>query len=98
MRWLIIEDALRDRKGHWFEYLSTFYEGLRALGDSVEILADHRAEPHIIERLQARPVLPDSIWHRMGDDAGSFTRYARIPLHALATRRAKRALKRSMAA
>ena len=21
MRWLIVEDALRDRKGHWFNYL-----------------------------------------------------------------------------
>jgi len=31
MRWLIVEDALRDRKGHWFEYLGTFARELRAL-------------------------------------------------------------------
>ncbi|MEI9864586.1 MAG: hypothetical protein WDN00_08545 [Limisphaerales bacterium] len=35
MRWLIVEDALRDRKGHWFEYLGTFARELRALDDEV---------------------------------------------------------------
>ena len=30
MKWLIVEDALRNRKGHWLEYVSTF---VRALGD-----------------------------------------------------------------
>jgi hypothetical protein len=33
MKWLIVEDALRDRKGHWLEYVSTFVRELRALGD-----------------------------------------------------------------
>ena len=62
MRWLIAEDALRDRKGHWFEYLGTFARELRALGDDVTILADSAAEPFLVEQLQARPVLPASIW------------------------------------
>jgi len=38
MRWLIVEDALRDRKGHWLEYVSTFVRELRALGDEVVVL------------------------------------------------------------
>jgi hypothetical protein len=38
MKWLIVEDALRDRKGHWLEYVSTFVRGLTALGDEVAIL------------------------------------------------------------
>ena len=41
MRWLIVEDALRDRKGYWFEYVSTFAQDLQGLGDPVTILADH---------------------------------------------------------
>jgi hypothetical protein len=45
MRWLIVEDALRDRKGHWFEYVETFARELRALGDQVTVLADRAAEP-----------------------------------------------------
>lgn len=85
MRWLIVEDALRDRKGHWFEYLGTFDRELRALGDEVTILADRSAEPFLMEQLQAQPVLPDSIWHRMGDGADPLRRYLRVPTHAWQT-------------
>jgi glycosyltransferase involved in cell wall biosynthesis len=90
MNWLIVEDALRDRKGHWFEYIATFNQGLRALGDQVTLLADHHAEPFILETLQAKAVLPDSIWHRMGDGAGALKRYLRVPVHAWQTWRAMR--------
>lgn len=90
MRWLIVEDALRDKKGHWFEYLGTFDRELRALGDDVTILADHSAEPFVIEQLQARPVLPDSIWRRMNDKTGLLGRYLRVPVHGWNTYRAVR--------
>jgi glycosyltransferase involved in cell wall biosynthesis len=88
MRWLIVEDALRDRKGHWFEYLGTFARELRALGDDVTILADSSAELFLIGQLQVKPVLPTSIWHRMGDGAGALRRYLRVPAHAWQTYRA----------
>jgi len=87
MRWLIVEDALRDRKGHWFEYLGTFARELRALGDEVTILADRSAESFLVEQLEVRPVLPASIWHRMGDGAGAPRRYWRVPAHAWKTYR-----------
>jgi hypothetical protein len=85
MKWLIVEDALRDRKGHWLEYVSTFVRGLTALGDEVEVLCDCRAEGFILEQTGALPVLPESIWHRMGDGAGAVKRYLRVPGHAVAT-------------
>jgi glycosyltransferase involved in cell wall biosynthesis len=88
MRWLIVEDALRDKKGHWFEYQVTFARELRALGDDVTILADRSAELFIVEQLRAKPVLPDSIWHRMGDSAGPLRRYARVPAHGWNTYKA----------
>jgi glycosyltransferase involved in cell wall biosynthesis len=88
MRWLIVEDALRDRKGHWFEYVRTFDQGLKEIGDQVVILADRQAEPFIQEALHAKPILPDSIWNRMGDGAGSIRRYLRVPVHAWQTWRA----------
>ncbi len=90
MKWLVVEDALRDKKGHWFEYLSTFDRELRAMGDDVTILADRSAEPFILQQLRARPVLPDSIWHRMGDRAGALRRYLRVPAHGWKTYRAVR--------
>ena len=85
MKWLIVEDALRDRKGHWLEYVSTFVRELRALGDEVVVLCDRKAQGFVMEQTGARPVLPESIWHRMGDGAGALKRYLRVPTHAVAT-------------
>jgi glycosyltransferase involved in cell wall biosynthesis len=85
MHWLIIEDALRDRMGHWLEYVSTFVRGLRQLGDEVTVLCDRKAERFILEQTGARSVLPESIWHRMSDGAGAMRRYLRVPGHAVAT-------------
>ena len=85
MNWLIVEDALRDRKGHWLEYVSTFVRGLTALGDEVVVLCDRKAQGFVMEQTGALPVLPESIWHRMGDGAGALKRYLRVPGHAVAT-------------
>jgi hypothetical protein len=85
MKWLIVEDALRDRKGHWLEYVTTFVQGLKELGDEVVVLCDRKAEGFVMEHTGARPVLPESIWHRMGDGAGAVKRYLRVPGHSIAT-------------
>ena len=85
MNWVIVEDALRDRKGHWLEYVSTFVRGLTALGDEVVVLCDRKAQGFVMEQTGALPVLPESIWHRMGDGAGALNRYLRVPGHAVAT-------------
>jgi len=81
MRWLIVEDALRDRKGHWLEWVTTFERGFRELGDEVTVLADAEVEPDIRQALRADPVLPRSIWHRLGDGSGALTRYGRVFAH-----------------
>ena len=78
MRWLIVEDALRDRKGHWFEYVRTFRNGLVALGDSVTVLASKEAKAFIQTELEAKPVLPEYIWHRMSDGSSVLKRYLRV--------------------
>lgn len=85
LNWLIVEDALRDKWGHWVEYLQTFRRGLEECGDGVAILCDRRAEPGIVEEFGAVPVLPQSIWHRMSDGAQVLRRYARVPWHGFAT-------------
>jgi glycosyltransferase involved in cell wall biosynthesis len=85
MRWLIVEDALQDRTGHWFESMRTFRDGLTALGDDVALLVSKKAAPFIVDELNARRVLPPSIWHRMSDDAGVLRRYLRVPWHAFQT-------------
>jgi glycosyltransferase involved in cell wall biosynthesis len=87
LRWLIVEDALRDRTGHWFEYIRTFTQALARLGDPVTVLAERTAQPFIVEGLPAQPVLPASIWHRMSDGAPALTRYWRVPSHGWQTYR-----------
>lgn len=90
MKWLIVEDALKNRQGHWVEYIDTFRSGLTRLGYDVTVLTDRSAEAFIAERVDTHPVLPESIWHRMGDNASRITRYLRVPRHALQTRSAIR--------
>ena len=85
MRWLIAEDSLESRKGHWFEYLQGFAKKLPLFGDEVEIAVSRSAEPFIEEQLGARRILPESAFSKMSDDAPGWKRYARIPLHALRT-------------
>lgn len=87
LRWWIVEDALRDRKGHWSEYLQTVRRGLEAEGDEVCIFADRECEPALAETLGAEPVLPKSIWARMSDGASKWLRLLRVPAHGFATYR-----------
>ena len=88
LRWWILEDALRDRQGHWSEYLQTFRRGLEQEGDEVRIFADRECEPALAKTLRAEPVLPKSIWARMSDGAPKWRRLLRIPAHGFATYRA----------
>jgi glycosyltransferase involved in cell wall biosynthesis len=88
MKWWIFEDALRDRRGHWSEYLQTFRRGLEAESDEVRIFADRECEPVLAKTLSAEPVLPESIWARMSDGAPKWRRLLRIPAHGVATYRA----------
>jgi hypothetical protein len=86
--WWIIEDALCNRKGHWFEYLRTFQNGLAAEGDQVRFFASRECEPEVVDVFGAEPVLPKSIWARMSDGASKLRRLLRIPAHAITTYRA----------
>lgn len=88
LRWWIVEDALRDRKGHWLEYLQTFQRGLMAEGDEVRFFASEECSPDVTSLFDAEAVLPRSIWARMSDGASKWRRLLRIPAHGLATYRA----------
>jgi glycosyltransferase involved in cell wall biosynthesis len=88
LRWWILEDALRDRKGHWLEYLQTFQRGLMAEGDEVRFFASKECSPDAAALFDAEAILPRSIWARMSDGASKLRRLLRIPAHGLATYRA----------
>jgi polysaccharide pyruvyl transferase WcaK-like protein/glycosyltransferase involved in cell wall biosynthesis len=85
MRWLIVEDSLENRKGHWFEYLSAFHRELPRLGDAVTWLVCQNAGTEVRSHFGALPVLPESAFRKMSDGAPAWHRYARIPVHAWKT-------------
>ena len=90
MHWFIFEDALRDKRGHYFEYVKTFKNGLEECGDRVDIFVSSEAEPWVLESLSARPLLPPSIWARMSDAAPRLRKLLRYPWHGWLTFRAWR--------
>ncbi len=87
LRWLIAEDSLEDRNGHWFEYLMGFHRELPRLGDQVTWLVSRRATQEVISSFEALPVLPESAFRKVSDAAPSWRRYLRIPLHGWKTYR-----------
>lgn len=88
MKWLIIEDALKDKRGHYFEYISTFKRGLDSCGDDVAIFTDRTADSWITEALGSSPMLPRCIWRRMNDGAPRWKKLLRYPAHGWQTFRA----------
>jgi glycosyltransferase involved in cell wall biosynthesis len=85
MNWWIFEDAMRDRKGHWLEYLRTFRNGLEAAGDEVRIFASQECETDVALALGAEPNLPRSIWARVSDGGPKLKKLWRIISHGIAT-------------
>ncbi|MDX2110988.1 MAG: glycosyltransferase [Verrucomicrobiota bacterium] len=62
MRYLIVEEALRDGRGHWPTYIGGIAAGLRSRGDSVDILAHRHASADLLRQLHAIPCLRKSCW------------------------------------
>lgn len=85
MRWLIIEDSLENKNGHWFEYLSDFYRGLPELGDTVTWLVSKNASPIVVEHFQALPILPESAFKKLSIVEPFWRRMVRIPVHGWKT-------------
>lgn len=62
MRVLILEEALQLRSGHWPVYLGDIARGLRAAGDTVDLLAHSQADPALLSELEAIPWLQRNCW------------------------------------
>jgi hypothetical protein len=80
-----MEDALRDRFGHWYEYQLTFLSCLKNSGDSVRIFCSRDCTDAVQRALHAEPLLPKSIWARISDRSPKWKKLARIFTHGLST-------------
>lgn len=81
MKFLIAEEALVDRRGHWFEYLTTISKQFRASGDEVKIAANQNATEEILNELDADAVFPQSAWQKDGKAKSSFGRLRQLWKH-----------------
>jgi len=80
-----MEDALRDRIGHWYEYQLTFLRGLTKAGDSVRIFSSRDCADDVRSAFHAEPLLQKSIWARVSARAPKWKKLARIFTHGLST-------------
>jgi glycosyltransferase involved in cell wall biosynthesis len=62
MHILIVEDALREKSGHWYEYCREISHELRSRGHQVTLLIHKAAIPEIVDELEANPYFPYSAW------------------------------------
>lgn len=81
-RLLIIEEALRDREGHWFEYNRATKSAVQI--DSpvhVEILGNHTMQQDVADELQAKPFFRFTVWDQIYNHPQSWKRYLGILHH-----------------
>ena len=78
MKFLIAEEALTDRRGHWFEYIATISKQHQSSGDTVRIAANKNADQQILNELQADPVFKKNAWRTDKDPLSSFGRLRQL--------------------
>ena len=80
-RLLVIEEALKDFVGHWYEYVRAVAEIARADGAEVTVVGHTRASEALRRELGVRPVLPRSPWDGDYRKTSGFWRKLGIPRH-----------------
>jgi glycosyltransferase involved in cell wall biosynthesis len=85
MNWLIIEDALKDRYGHWLEFVATFRDGLVEFGDKVTVLGPSDVTDDVRRELNVEPILPSSMWRKERKPQSPFGKARAMLLWIIAT-------------
>lgn len=82
-RLLIVEEALKDRVGHWYEYNKAIVEEARSRGIEVTLLVHQDIEQDVCEELQATPWFPATSWDQGYYHPNAILRYFGIVKHNL---------------
>ncbi len=61
-RLLIVEEALKDYVGHWYEYVRAVAELAQGEGDRVSVVGHRRATPALVAELAVEPLFARSPW------------------------------------
>ncbi|MFW2440691.1 MAG: glycosyltransferase [Arenicellales bacterium] len=74
-RLLIVEEALKNRNGHWYEYNKAILEEARSRGIEVTLLVHKDIEKEICDELGATPWFPATSWDQVYCRSNSVIRY-----------------------
>ena len=80
---LIVEEALKNRNGHWYEYNKAVTEEARSRGIEVTLLVHQDIERDVCEELQAIPWFPVTSWDQIYYHPNATLRYFGILRHNL---------------
>ncbi len=62
MKVLIVEEALKDLRGHWFQYIGDICDGGREAGHEIEVAVHREACTEIREYFHCHPILSESVF------------------------------------
>ena len=80
-RLLVVEEALKDFVGHWYEYVRSVADLNRAAGVEVTVVAHVAATPALRDELDAQPLFPRSMWDGDYRQGSWFARKLGLPRH-----------------
>lgn len=86
-RLLIVEEALRDQKAHWYSYISTIVDAAKEEGWSVEVACNIKSEPLISEKLSSFQCFKYSVYLDSHKKKLPGERYYSFILHSFRTLR-----------
>ncbi|XHR26760.1 MAG: hypothetical protein ACFUZC_12470 [Chthoniobacteraceae bacterium] len=81
MKILIVEEALRGLKGHWFQYVSDIVNGGLRMGHQIEVAVHKDACHEILVALPCRPILNETAFDGRTAPARGIKRIKRIIGH-----------------
>jgi hypothetical protein len=80
---LIVEEALKDHRGHWYEYDKAVTDINRAIGVNVTLAAHQTVSQDIIQELNALPLFKYTNWDDIYNSPVALKRYWGILKHLL---------------
>ena len=80
-RLLVVEEALKDFVGHWYEYVRSVADLNRADGAEVSIVAHAAATPALLAELGAHPLFERTVWDGDYRRGGWLERKLGLPRH-----------------
>lgn len=80
-RLLVVEEALKNRTGHWYEYNKAVVLGSRRAGVETTLLAHRDVDPELTRELGAKPFFPVTCWDGGYFHPSPLRRYAGIGKH-----------------